>query len=128
MDEDDFTALWFEGEIHATQITQRFCDSVVTFARCVEHEEATAAGAEQLATDGAGLAASGIPVVDGFGADGAGEAAFEFPVFVNDLAKSIHVVLLQLGFELAREFDHAPQRSLFGFLRRDDFLLRFEEG
>src|ERR1043165_5293920 len=95
--EDNAAPLRLELNGNRTQILQRASNRFMFFARCVEHQETATACAEQFATDRSRFASGGIPCVDLRRTDIPRHAALKFPAFVQDLAKSIEVVSLQLS-------------------------------
>ena len=67
-----------------------------------------------------------VTIVDDTGADLLGEAFLQFPVGMNDLAKSVEIVPLQFGFHFECQFDHSAEHLLFALLRRHARLLVFQ--
>src|SRR5208282_1397064 len=76
---DDLAALAVEADIDVDQLLQSLADLVALFRIHQENHEAAAAGAEQLAADGAGLTAGLVDFVDVRIRDAVGQLAFELP-------------------------------------------------
>src|SRR3989442_11002340 len=101
MHENNFAPLRLKTELPPAEFLQFSCNGVVSARWCVKHQEAAAAGAQQLAANRARLARSRVPAVDGAGAHGVSEAALELPVLMNDFAEGIEIVLLQFRLQVA---------------------------
>src|SRR6185437_2639806 len=93
MHEDDAAALASELERGLAQGSERCADRVVPLRRREEHQEAAAAGAQQLAALGAGVSRRLVGLVDLAVADAGGEALLQPPGRVEHGAERIDVAV-----------------------------------
>ena len=81
-------------------------DRIVAILRREEGEETAGARAEDLASDGAMLSCSLVPVVDVGSGNARRHIALEHPGFMENLAERIQIVVPNFGEELIAERDH----------------------
>jgi hypothetical protein len=88
---DDFATVGIETDIDVDQLPKPLADLGAFFRIDQEHHEAAAAGAEELAADGAGVAPGLVDVVDLRVRDAGGELALDLPRLVHQLDEALNM-------------------------------------